>query len=168
MRNKLQDRSRAPVELDGGVEDVRVLGRDGQADSSHPPLGQSLGQLLPATAAVDAAMERRAGAASTMRLGPERVERMRPSDSHDGQRLTFRIPRLEVATLHRRGSLTLPRSPCAHAAPTTPAGDDGHSGRFLPPTNGLPHMAGGSAPARNFRGLLRVHSRCSLRTCLPG
>ncbi len=36
-----------------------------------------------------------------------------------------------------------------------------------PPPGGLPHMAGGSAPARNFRGLLRVHTRCSLRTCLP-
>ena len=57
---------------------------------------------------------------------------MSPSDSHNGQRLTFRIPLLEVATFHRRGSLTLPRSPCAHAAPTTPAGDDELCGRLLP------------------------------------
>ena len=40
------------------------------------------------------------------------------------------------ATHHRHGSRTLPRTPCAHADPTTPAGEDGLSGRLLlhPPT----------------------------------
>ena len=44
----------------------------------------------------------------------------------------MRIVVFMVATRHRRGSLTLPRSPCAHAAPTAPAGDGGFGGRLLP------------------------------------
>lgn len=34
-----------------------------------------------------------------------------------------------------------------------------------PAPNGLPLLAGGSAPARNYRGLLRVHFRYRLHTC---
>ena len=34
-----------------------------------------------------------------------------------------------------------------------------------PAPNGLPLLAGGSAPARNYRGLLRVHLPFGLRTC---
>jgi hypothetical protein len=52
----------------------------------------------------------------------------------------------------------------AHADPTTPAGEDGFFDRLLPrPPDGLPLLAGGSAPARKNRGLLRVHVLCGLR-----
>jgi len=44
----------------------------------------------------------------------------------------FRPPRLMAATHHRHGSRTLPRRPCAHADPTTPAGEDEFFGRLLP------------------------------------
>jgi hypothetical protein len=37
-----------------------------------------------------------------------------------------------AATHHRYGSHTLPRRPCAHADPTTPAGENGLLGRLLP------------------------------------
>src|SRR3954453_3157367 len=37
-----------------------------------------------------------------------------------------------AATHHRHGSRTLPQRPCAHADPTTPAGEDELSGRLLP------------------------------------
>ena len=51
---------------------------------------------------------------------------MRPEAGH------FRPPRLVAATHHRHGSRTLPRKPCAHADPTTPAGENGLCGRLLP------------------------------------
>jgi hypothetical protein len=44
----------------------------------------------------------------------------------------FRSPRLVAATHHLCGSRTLPRKPCAHADPTTPAGEDGLFDRLLP------------------------------------
>src|SRR3954453_2310795 len=37
-----------------------------------------------------------------------------------------------AATHHRHGSRTLPQRPCAHADPTTPAGEGELSGRLLP------------------------------------
>ena len=57
---------------------------------------------------------------------------MSPSDSRDDPRQAFQLPQLGVATPDRHGSLTLPRSPCAHAASTAPDGDGGFGGRLLP------------------------------------
>lgn len=51
----------------------------------------------------------------------------------------FRPPRLMAATHHRHGSRTLPQRPCAHADPTTPAGEDEFFGRLLPhPSTAFP------------------------------
>lgn len=56
---------------------------------------------------------------------------MSPSDSRDDLGQAVQLPQLGGATPHRRGSLTLPRSPCVHAAPTAPDGDVGINGRLL-------------------------------------
>jgi len=42
-----------------------------------------------------------------------------PSDFHDGRWPAFPPPPLVDTTHHHRGSLTLPRWPSRHAAPTT-------------------------------------------------
>jgi len=57
--------------------------------------------------------------------GPLRLPH-RPEADH------LRSPRLVAATHHLCGSHTLPQRPSAHADPTTPAGEDGFSGRLLP------------------------------------
>jgi hypothetical protein len=44
----------------------------------------------------------------------------------------FRPPGWWTRPHHRHGSRTLPQRPCAHADPTTPAGEDELSGRLLP------------------------------------
>jgi hypothetical protein len=55
-----------------------------------------------------------------------------PPTSTTARSQPFQTARLTAATRHRRGSLTLPQRPCAHAVPTTPAGEDGFSDRLLP------------------------------------
>jgi hypothetical protein len=71
-----------------------------------------------------------------------------------------------VATHLRCGSRTLPQRPCAHADPTTPAGEDGFSGRLLPhPPTAFPLWQEGRLQRSNYRGLLRVHVPFGLRTC---
>ena len=77
----------------------------------------------------------------------------------------FRSPRLVVATHRRRGSRTLPRTPCAHADSNTPAGGGGLSGRLLPrPPTAFPLCQEG----RRQRDTIEACSeftRFGLRTC---
>ena len=65
-----------------------------------------------------------------------------------------------AATHHRHGSRTLPRRPCTHADPTTPAEEDGFSGRLLrrPPT-AFPLWQEGRLQRETFEA-------CSGFTCL--
>ena len=91
---------------------------------------------------------------------------MSPSDFHDGPK-----PALSDCPV---GGCDPPPTWISHVASKTLCACGPHypgwRGRVLrsvapPPPSGLPLLAGGSAPARNYRGLLRVHSRYGLRTC---
>jgi hypothetical protein len=56
-----------------------------------------------------------------------------------------------AATHHRHGSRTLPQRPCAHADPTTPAGEGELSGRLLPrPPTAFPLRQEGRLQQRTF------------------
>ena len=79
--------------LDHRVDDLRVLGRNGQADPSEDARGQAAGELGPGLAAVDRLVDPRTGTAEPEGPGPpepvvgrgiERVRRNRVHDQVDG------------------------------------------------------------------------------------
>jgi hypothetical protein len=91
---------------------------------------------------------------------------MSPSDFHDSP-----LPALSGLPV---GSRDPPLPWISHVASKTLCACGPHypgwRGRILrsvapPSPSGLPLLTGGSAPARNYRGLLRVHLRYGLRAC---
>jgi hypothetical protein len=73
------------------------------------------------------------------------------------------IPALLDAHRHAQVSRVAHSTFCTHAAPITPVG---HQAWSIAATwhLGLPRFWDGSAPTQSSRGLLRLHSRCGLRT----
>ena len=84
---------------------------------------------------------------------------MGPSDSWACHALSA----CSVFTPHAQVSRVAHSTFCTHAAPITPVG---HQAWSIAATwhLGLPRFWDGSAPTQSSRGLLRLHSRCGLRT----
>ncbi len=88
-----------------------------------------------------------------------------PSDSPAGRRTACRLPPLEVAILRRRGSLTLPRSPCAKldSARHQPPGGDELGGKQLLHARPLPATVRSHAAVGDETVDMNVSPRAGLR-----
>ena len=89
-----------------------------------------------------------------------------PSDSHREPRSGLRPPSRRSLTRRSRWVSQVASTTFRTCRPHYP----GWRPRILrsvapPQPGGLPHLTEGSAPTRNFRGLLRVHSRYALHDC---
>ena len=86
---------------------------------------------------------------------PGFIGRMTLSDSRHGRRLRD----VEAATLALDGPPPITRTTFPTCRAHYPGGSSGCACRLLPRSYSLPQMAGGSASACHFRGLLGLHSR---------